>query len=618
MANGNGKPSGCCFMFENVGTRKIFTPEDFSEEQRMFAKTTKDFNDKEVEPLAEKLEEKNFNLNVELMKKAGDLGLLMIDVPEKYGGMGLDKSTTMLVTEYMSGSASFAVTYGAHTGIGTLPIVFFGTHEQKEKYLPGLASGEAIAAYGLTETGAGSDAMNSKSKAVLNDEGTHYIINGTKQFITNGAFFKSIIVFAKINGEDFTAYIVDRDTDGLSIGPEEHKLGIRGSSTTQVILEDVLVPVENMLGKAGKGAKIAFNILNVGRLKLGIASIGGCKKILSEAIRYTLDRKQFGKSISEFGIIQEKLATCAIETYIGETMSYRTSGHIDELMADIDKNSDDSDKKMIKAIEEFNIEASILKIFGSECLDFVVDEALQMHGGYGFSQEYPIERAYRDARINRIFEGTNEINRMLIPGTLLKRSMTGKSPLMEFVSNVGDELKDPDKLPSIIQRIIGKETPLPELEELGELTTSPDNFLDKERRAVELSKRTTIYTTGIAVQRYLMGLANQQELLGHLADMYIDCYAMDSVLNRVLQLFGKTNPTKCSMQQRIAECFIAEAASRTFSRARRITCSITRREEELKKHFNNLDLLDPFYTYDIIGAKREIAKCLIEAEKYPL
>src|SRR5207248_8228570 len=423
----------------------FMTPERFSEEQRQFFATGTGFLQSDVFPAIARIEAKDNDLLRQLLGKAGDLGLTAVDVPEAFGGLGLDETTSMLVAESQSGYASWATTFGAHVGIGSLPIVFFGTPARKARYLPDLASGKKVAAYALSEAGSGSDALSAKTVARLSPDGKHYLVNGGKMWITNGGFADVYVVFLKVDGTKFTALIVERGTPGFTRGREEHKLGIRGSSTTPLIFEDAPVPVENVLGEVGKGHKIAFNILNVGRLKLAAFTLGGMKWTLRTAAAYASQRKQFGKSIASFGLIREKLARAAAQTYASEAMTYRAAGAIDDAIAQL---SDPGDPQgVMAAIEEYAIEASIMKVTGSEWMFQIIDEALQIHGGNGFVEAYPIERAYRDCRVNRIFEGTNEINRLLIPGMIFKRAVKGAMPLMAAVQQLDEELTDPRHFP---------------------------------------------------------------------------------------------------------------------------------------------------------------------------
>ncbi|MFT7581150.1 MAG: alkylation response protein AidB-like acyl-CoA dehydrogenase, partial [Myxococcota bacterium] len=432
---------GGSFLFDRAGGTRIFTPETLTDDQKQMRDTARKFADTEVLPRIADIEAKTPGLMRELLEKAGELGLLMLDIPEKYGGLEQDKTTTMLITESLTRCASFAVSMGAHVGIGSLPLVYFGTVAQKERYLPKLATGEWIAAYALTETESGSDALAAKTRADLSDDGTHYLLNGTKQWITNAGFADLFVVFAQVDGDKFTAFLVERTFTGFQVGPEEHKHGIKGSSTCPLVLQNVPVPVENVLGDIGKGHRIAFNILNVGRARLGIGSVGAGKYALGLATRYATDRRQFGKALVEFGLIRGKLGEMAGRTFAGESMGYRTAGLIDKKYQALEVASpgpDDDDFQ--RATEEFTIESSILKVYGSEILDYVADEALQIHGGYGYMTEYDIERVSRDARINRIFEGTNEINRMLLAGTVLKRGMKQRIPLMKVFGEVAAAL----------------------------------------------------------------------------------------------------------------------------------------------------------------------------------
>ena len=423
------RAKGGSFLIEEREPRDVFTPEDLSEEQRQIAKTATEFARNEVMPAVREIEAKNFAVTKGLLRKAGELGLMGVDVPEMYGGMGMDKVTSAVVAESVSKQASFSTTFSAHVGIGTLPIVWYGTEAQKQKYLPKLATGEWIGAYALSESTSGSDALNCRTRAVLSEDGRHYVLNGEKMWITNSGFADLFIVFAKTEGEKLSAFLVERNTPGFSVGPEEHKLGIRGSSTCPLILADCRVPVENLLGEAGKGHHIAFNTLNIGRFKLGAACTGGARQVLQDAIQYAKERKAFGKSIAEFGLIQEKLAECAAGIYTGESLVYRTIGMIDAALADVDPGAQGASHEIEKRIEEYAVECSIVKVWVSEMLQMVANHSVQIHGGYGYVEEYPAERAYRDARINPIFEGTNEINRLIITGWLMKRAMKGELPL---------------------------------------------------------------------------------------------------------------------------------------------------------------------------------------------
>ncbi|MEW5947311.1 MAG: acyl-CoA dehydrogenase family protein [bacterium] len=584
---------GGAFMFEPAGMRKIFIPEYFTEEQRMMAKTAEDFMLKDVVPLGEEIDEMKEGLLPGLIKKAAELGLCMIDIPEKYDGLEQDKATSMLVAEKLALNGTFSCALGAHTGIGTLPIVFFGNEEQKKKFLPLLGAAEKISAYALTEPTAGSDAMSIKTKAVLSGDGRHYVLNGTKQFITNAGFADMFIVYAKVDGEKFTGFIVDRNSEGLSVGPEEKKMGIKGSSTTQVIFENVKVPVENVLYDIGKGHKIAFNILNIGRFKLGIGAIGGAKNVLIQAVKYGNQREQFNTPLTRFGAIGEKIAKVACRIYAGESMSYRVAGLMDEAIARIDKTTDDAQQRVIEAIEEYAVEDSIIKVYGSECLDFAADEAVQIHGGYGFTAEYPAEKAYRDSRINRIFEGTNEINRMLIPGTILKRGMKGSLPVMDYSARVMKELAT------------------------GEIEAGDGGPLAGAVRACNLAKKAAMYASGAAIQKYMANIQKEQELLMMMADMMMASFAMDSVLCRVLQLMEERGAEKCAVQADVAGCVVADCADQIAVLGRRLL-NAAEEGDRLAKHLEAFNRGVPHFDFNVVAAFRRIAGKIVEDEKFSL
>src|SRR5881296_335986 len=475
-----GEVPGAIWLVAPAGSVAQFTGADFTDDDRLYAKTAEDFVRNEVLPRLEEIEAKEAGVMPALLKRAGELGLLMVDIPEKYGGLGLRKATSMLVSERGALCASFSVSWGAHTGIGTLPLVYYGTEAQKQTYLPRLATGEWLAAYALTEPGSGSDALAARTVATPEDGG--YRLTGTKQFITNAGFADLFTVFAKVGGEHFTAFLVERTTPGLSTGPEEKKLGIRGSSTRQVILEDARVGAGKVLGQVGQGHKIAFNILNIGRFKLGAGSVGAAKDCLAVALQYAKERQQFRRPIASFGMIQRKLADMATRIYVADSMSYRTAGLMDAAAERLDPSGADYAERLVReSVEEYTIEASILKVFGTETLDFVADESLQILGGYGFTAEYPVERHYRDARINRIFEGTNEINRLIIPATLIKRIGRGALPFFEFVAQVEREIADPKSWP-----------PAP-----------AEKALAREIRAAEVGKRVVAYTARVLMERDL-------------------------------------------------------------------------------------------------------------------
>lgn len=500
---------GGSFIIDNALPDAIMTPEDFTEEQRMFAETTRSFVDNEVLPHDEALEQLNPELSIALLRKAGELGLLGADVPEAYGGLGLDKVSSAIIGEQLARASSFGLTVGAHTGIGTLPIVFFGTAAQKQKYLPQLVTGEKIAAYCLTEPSSGSDALGAKTTARLSADGNHYILNGSKLFITNGGFADIFIVYAKIEGAGFSAFIVERGMKGFSTGPELDKMGIKGTSTVPLYFEDVPVPADHVLGEPGKGHLIAFNILNIGRFKLAAGTVGACKETIELAAAYANTRQQFGRPISSFPLIAAKLADMNIRTYVLESCVYRTSGLIDGMLRDLaDHDAPDAGDRTAKAIAEYAVECSINKVFATEALDFVVDEGLQIHGGYGYIKEYRIERIYRDSRINRIFEGTNEINRLLISGTLLKKALKGELPLLARAEQFQRELLS---------------------------LTAPADFvhpLDRETHLLQRMKQMFLLVGGAAVQKFGPGLAEEQEALASLADIAILAYAAESALLR--------------------------------------------------------------------------------------
>src|ERR1700692_3413290 len=514
---------GGSFLLEERQTAEVFTPEDFSEQQQMIGQTTEEFALNETLPNVEKIEHKDYSISRDLLKKAGELGLSGVEIPEAYGGLEMDKVTAAIIADHIAKYAGFATTWGAHSGIGMLPIVYFGTEEQKKKYLPRLASGETVGAYALSEATSGSDALNCRARAVLSPDGKHYILNGEKMWITNAAFADLFTVFAKIDGEKFSAFLVEKDFPGFSHGAEEHKMGIRGSSTCPVILNDCKVPVENLLGEIGKGHIIAFNILNIGRFKLGAMCVGGARVSLESAVAYAKQRKAFGKTIGDFGLVREKIANMATLIYVGESLVYRTVGMMDALLSEIDTASPAASQEQRKAIEEYAVECSILKVWGSEMIDFVVDETVQIYAGYGFVEEYPAERGYRDARINRIFEGTNEINRLIITGFLLKRATSGQLPLMPAIKKLMDEVLSG---PSVGEEIEGA--------------------LAEERKLVVQAKKLGLFVSGAATQKYMQAIQDQQEVMGAIADMTIEIYARDSAVLRAQKMVeGASSSKQC-------------------------------------------------------------------------
>ncbi len=586
---------GGSWLLEPVGTRRIFIYEHLTEEQRQFGKTTADFIEKEVLPRSKEIEEQKPGVVPELLKKAGEVGLLMAEIPEQYEGLGLDKLTSTVIAENSTGQGSFSVTFICHTGIGTLPILYFGTEEQKQKYLPRLATGEWIGAYALTEAGSGSDALAAKTRAVLSADGKHYILNGEKMFITNGSFADLITVFAKVDGEQFTAFLVEKNFPGVSHGPEEKKMGIKGSSTTTIILQDAKVPVENVLGEIGRGHKIAFNVLNVGRWKLSAASLGKCKSSLAYVTRYVKERKQFGHPLANFELIQKKLADCAIKTFVLESITIRYAGVVDEAVGLLDKTAPTYQHDVMDAIEEYAIEASIAKVFGSETLSFVADESVQMLGGYGFIEEYPVAQTYRDARINRIFEGTNEINRLIIPGTLLKRAMKGE---IDFMGE--------------IQRILGQlKEGFPEVSDQGPLT--------QKINLVNQAKKLAVYLSGVAVQKFMADIKDRETFMAEMADFIIETYAMESALLRTLQLIEEQGEEKSAIPIAIAKTYITERCLELKARARQFMANVVHGDNAaFAKYDKAIHKIMDVIPVDTISARHLIAEKVIDAEGYVL
>ena len=594
MSEAKAYPTGGQFLLEQTAPEDVFTPEDFDENQRMIAQAARDFVTQKIEPRREQLEyQGDTTLGEPLLKEAGEMGLLMVDVPQRYGGMGADKGTIMLVSEVMSAAGSFAVTHGAQSGIGTLPIVYFGTEDQKRKYLPDLATGAKLTAYALTEPGSGSDALAAKTTAVLNDAGTHYILNGTKQYITNAAYAEMFIVFAKIDGEHFSAFIVEKDFGGVTIGPEEKKMGIKGSSTCAVILEDCPVPVGNLLGEAGKGHVIAFNILNVGRFKLGASTVGGCKIVLEHAIPYTSQREQFGAPLNSFGLIRAKIADIAAKTFVAESMVYRTAGLLDRAIATLDKSADDYDLQSILKVEEFSVECSMIKVFATEAMAHAGEEGVQMLGGYGYCSEYPLERLYRDERINRIFEGTNEINRMIIPGMLMRKALKGELALLPAAQAVADEL-----------------TGLPAFAEPGE-----PEFMEDETRLVENMKKTALAAMGVAARKFGRDLKDQQEVLSDAADIIMEAYACDSGLLRTLKKAASQGREAAEPMAEMLTLYVHDAVEAVGTKARNILAN-TLEGDELRTMNAGLRRL---VKHDPVGRAKlhhSIAERLIESGAY--
>jgi butyryl-CoA dehydrogenase len=578
------KHQGGSFLLAASTPEEIFSPEDFTEEHRAIARTTEEFWNKEVAPNVDGIQHQEPGLAISILRKSGQLGLTGVILPEKFGGMEMDLTSAMIVAEGVSKDGSYSGWHGAHTGIGTLPLLLFGTEEQKQRYLPKLATAEMVAAYCLSEPQAGSDALAAKTRADLSPDGKHYILNGQKMWITNGGGADLYTIFAKVGGEKFTAFLVERKYPGVQPGAEEKKMGIKGSSTTAIYLDNVQVPVENVLGEIGRGHIIAFNILNLGRLKLGPFAIGGSKEVLRASLKYSKERKAFGKSIAEFGMIQHKLAEMAIRIYATESTSYRVVGLIENQMEGFSWSQPNASQTMLKAVEEFAAECSYIKIFASEMLDYVVDEGVQIHGGYGYSQEYAVERAYRDSRINRIFEGTNEINRLLATGMLLKRAQRGQLPLVEAVKKLQAEI-------------------------LGGPSLSEG---DEDSRLVANAKKVTLFALGVAFQKYMAALEEQQEVLAGITDIAMNAFAMESTLLRTQKL-AKLN--KGDVAAEMCPVFLREAMETIESAARNVLAASSD-GDALRTNLVVLKRFTKFEPVNAIAARRRIAKRLLEADRY--
>src|SRR5499425_269031 len=581
---------GGSFLLESPQASDVFTPADLSDDQKLIGQTAEEFVVKEVLPLVKDLENKKPGLMPALVKKAGEVGLMGGGVPEEYAGAGLDKIATTVLTEKLSIYGGFAVTHGAHAGIGTLPIVYFGTEAQKNKYLPKLATGEWIGAYCLSEPQAGSDAQNSLTRAELNAGGTHYILNGQKMWITNGGFADVYIVFAKVNGEKFTAFIVERTFAGFKPGNEEHKMGIHGSSTTPIFLENCKVPKENVLHEIGRGHIVAFNILNAGRFTLGASCVGGSKHVLATSSKYAKERKAFGKQIGDFGLMKEKLAEMAIQIYAVESMVYRSAGNIEAAMS---AATGDKVAHSMRVLEEYAIESSIAKVYGSEMLDFVVDEAVQIFGGYGFHEEYPVCRAYRDSRINRIFEGTNEINRMLIIQMLMKRAMSGQLALIPAAVKLADEI------------LAG-----PSFDE------SPEGVLAEEARTVANCKKMFLQAAGGAMQKFREKLAEEQELIAALANVVMEIYGMESCLLRAQKAADAKGEAASRTMIDAARVFISDAAERIDHEAKRALAAV-HEGDMLTTQIAVLKRFGKRPPVDTIALRRRVAAAVQAQDRYP-
>ena len=583
------KIAGGGFLIEEPTPEEVFTPEDFTEQHLLIAQTAEEFANKEIVPNIEKLEHKEFAISRELLRKAGELGLSGVDVPEQYGGLQLDKVTSAIIADRIAKYGGFSTTWGAHTCIGTLPIVYFGTEAQKKRYLPGLASGETVGAYALSESSSGSDALNCRTKATLSADGKHYLLNGEKMWITNAGFADLFIVFAKVDGEKFTGFIVERKFPGFAVGTEEHKMGIRGSSTCPLILNDCKVPVENVLGEIGKGHHIAFNVLNVGRFKLGAGCIGGARSSIESAIGYAKQRKAFGKVIADFGLVREKIANMAVGIFVGEAMAYRTVGMMDAAITQLGDAHDMAQAR--KVIDEYAVECSILKVWGSEFMHHVADETVQIYGGYGFVEEYPAERVYRDARINRIFEGTNEINRLLITGFLLKRAMSGQLPLMSAIKKLMDEVI------------------------AGTRDEGPEGLLAVERKLVANAKKLGLFAAGVATQKYMQAIQEQQEIMGAIADMVIETYAMESAVLRAQKLAARNGEAGAANAIAMARIYVTSATERVESGARRVVAAVSE-GDMLRSQMVILRRLSKYEPFNTVALREQVAQKVIETGKY--
>ena len=575
---------GGSFLIEESESQDVFTPEDLSEEQIMIRDMTERFVEEEVLPQVDKIEHKEWDVTVTLLKRCGELGLLGIEVPERYGGENLDKVSAMIVAEKMARVASFAVSYGGHSGIGTLPIVYFGKEEHKRKYLPLLCKGEKISAYALSESGSGSDALAAKTNAVRSPDGTQWILNGEKMWITNSAFADLFITFAQADGKQFSCFIIEKDYPGVSTGAEENKMGLRGSSTRPLILNNAKVPIDNVVGEIGKGHHVAFNILNIGRAKLGAGAVGGAKTALNDAIQYAKQRVAFGKPIASFGAIKHKLAEMAIRTWVAEGMVYRTAGLMDGTLESVDV---DNAPQVLKAIEEYAIESSILKVFCSEVLDFVVDEAVQIYGGYGYSAEYPVERYYRDSRVNRIFEGTNEINRLLIPGMLLKRAASGQLPLLQAARAVADEVMSVS------------------------IPAEPSSRFGAESAAVTQMKKVLLFTAGSAIQKFGDSIREEQEVLMHISNIVMEIFAMDTAIHRLMK------KSSTDLHADVTRTFINDAVGRVEFSAKQILAAVAD-GDTLRTQLAALRRVLRWTPVNTVKARQRVADFLVASGRYAL
>jgi alkylation response protein AidB-like acyl-CoA dehydrogenase len=586
---------GGSFLIESRTPAEVFTPEDLNEEQRQMAATVAQFARDEILPRAAEIEAKKPGVLAELLRKAAELGFTSVDIPEEYGGLGMDKITSVLIADHIAVLASFSTAFGAHTGIGTMPLVWYGTEEQKKRYLPKLATAELIASYCLSEATSGSDAMNVRTRATLSADGSTYALNGEKMWITNCGIAGLYTVFAKIDGEKFSAFLVERETPGLTVGAEEHKLGIHGSSTCPLVLQDCRVPAGNLLGEPGKGHHIAFNVLNVGRLKLGVACVGGARHALAHMVRYAKERKAFGKPIGDFGLIQRKISESATRLYAAESMAYRTVGLINAGLDQLGEEGGRSSREVQKRIEEYAVECSILKVYGSEMLSLVADELVATMGGYGYVEEYPAERFYRDARINRIFEGTNEINRMIITGWLMKRAMAGELPLLGAIKRLMDEVTQPPSFDSA--------------EDSGEV-------LIREAEILAAVKKISLFAAGVASQRYMTALQDQQEIMADLADIIMQVFALESGLLRARKLAASGRNTASTASAMTS--LLADESMALAEQAARRVLSACGEGDELRTQLAILRRLARFVPANSVRVSRAIAQQCIQTERYPL
>jgi alkylation response protein AidB-like acyl-CoA dehydrogenase len=582
---------GGSFLIEDRVPEEVFTPEDFSEEQRMIGQTAEEFVEKEMVPRLPEILANKYEATRDLLRKAGDLGLCGIEIPEEYGGLGLDKVSATLAAEKCSRDGSFAVSYMGHTGIGTLPIVYFGTEEQKKKYLPRLAAGEWVSSYSLSEASSASDAMNAKARAVLSPDGRSWILNGEKMWLTNAGFADVYITFAKVDGEHFSAFIIDKGLPGVSLGAEEKKTGIKGSSTRPLILQDAVIPKENLLGEIGKGHKIAFNILNIGRFKLGAGVTGGAKLALKGAVAYAKGRTAFGRPITDFGLIKHKLGEMAILHYVSESMVYRTAGMIDRNLQGVGLHDPAT---ALRRIEEYDVECSMIKVWCSEMLDYVVDETVQIHGGAGYVEDYPAERYWRDARVNRIFEGTNEINRLLVPGRLLRRAMKGELPVFQ-------------KAQALLEEIMAGPG----------LADEEEGLLAAETRMLAGAKKVALMGLGLAVQKFAEALEDQQEVLGHFADIAMETYALESAILRVKKAARARGEEKVALQVAAVRCFAQDAMDRIEVSGRRLLAAIEE-GDTLRTALAGLKRFTRRDAIDTVALRRRVAEAAIEVGASPL